>query len=77
MELVGNLSEVAVCGHLPEVIEMMVVVKDEIQQGVLVEYLTLPNIYENFYAVTVRRQYVPALLGELLKAAGPGTADSF
>ena len=54
-----------------------VVVKDEIQQGVLVEYLTLPNIYENFYAVTVRRQYVPALLGELLKAAGPGTADSF
>lgn len=48
-----------------------VVVKDEIQQGVLVEYMTLPNIYENFYAVTVRRQYVPALLGELLKAAGP------
>lgn len=48
-----------------------VVVKDEIAQGTLVEYMTLPNIYENFYAVTVRRQYVPALLGELLKAAAP------
>lgn len=46
-----------------------VVVKDEIAQGVLVEYMTLPNIYENFYAVTVRRQYVPALLGELLKSS--------
>lgn len=44
-----------------------VVVKDEIQQGLLVEHMALPNIYENFYAITIRRQYVPALLAELLR----------
>lgn len=52
-----------------------VVVKDEIRQGVLVEYITLPNIYENFYAVTVRRQYAPALLADLLKASASWKAE--
>lgn len=43
-----------------------VVVRDEIQQGNLVEYMTLPNLYESFYAITIKRQYVPELLTELL-----------
>ncbi|OXR50326.1 MULTISPECIES: LysR family transcriptional regulator [unclassified Pusillimonas] len=43
-----------------------VVVRDEIQNGVLVEYMTIPNLYEHFYAITVKRQFVPAIVGELL-----------
>lgn len=43
-----------------------VVVRDEIQQGTLVEYMTLPNVFENFYAITVKRQFVPNVLSELL-----------
>ena len=43
-----------------------VVVKDEIAQGTLQEFMTLPNVYENFYAVTVKRQFVSPVLTELL-----------
>ena len=43
-----------------------VVVRDEIDQGLLEEYLRLPQVYESFYAVTVKRRYVPAALQRLL-----------
>jgi LysR family transcriptional activator of nhaA len=43
-----------------------VVVRDEIRAGILTEYMTLPNIYENFYAITVKRHFVPRVLSELL-----------
>lgn len=43
-----------------------VVVKDEIAQGTLQAFMTLPNVYENFYAVTVKRQFVPPVLTRLL-----------
>jgi len=43
-----------------------VVVRDEISQGVLVEYMTLPNIFESFYAITIRRTHTPSALRELL-----------
>lgn len=43
-----------------------VVVRDEIQQGTLVEYMTLPNLFENFYAITIKRQFVPDVMSELL-----------
>jgi LysR family transcriptional regulator, transcriptional activator of nhaA len=46
-----------------------VVVKDELKQGKLVSYLTLPNVYENFYAVTIKRQYSNALVNELINHA--------
>lgn len=46
-----------------------VVVKDELQQGRLVNYLTLPNVYENFYAVTVKRQIQNQLVSELINSA--------
>lgn len=46
---------------LPEV-----VVKDELANGILIHYMTLPNVYENFYAVTVRRQFQHRIIHELM-----------
>lgn len=43
-----------------------VVVKDEIEQGTLRIQMTLPNVFENFYAVTVKRQFRSPVLTELL-----------
>ncbi|RIY40360.1 LysR family transcriptional regulator [Neopusillimonas maritima] len=43
-----------------------VVVRDEIEQGTLVEYLPLPNVFESFYAITVKRQFMPEALASLL-----------
>lgn len=43
-----------------------VVVKDELEMGHLVCYAELPNIYENFFAVTIKRQYNHTLVNELL-----------
>jgi LysR family transcriptional activator of nhaA len=42
-----------------------IVVKDELNSGKLRHLLTLPNVYENFYAVTIKRQFPNALTGEL------------
>ncbi len=44
-----------------------VVVKDEIEQGILEEYQRIPDIYENFYAITTRRKFVPDVLLELMR----------
>lgn len=46
-----------------------VVVKDELRQGKLVNYLTVPNAYENFYAVTVKRQIQNRFISELIDSA--------
>ncbi len=43
-----------------------VVVRDELRRGELREYLALPDVAENFYAVTVKRSYQPAALRALL-----------
>ena len=43
-----------------------VVVRDEIKHGALVEYMTLPNQFESFYAITIKRQYTSAAVAELL-----------
>ncbi len=43
-----------------------VVVKDEIQQGTLVEYMTLPNQFESFYAITIKRHFISPVVAELL-----------
>ncbi|MBN58276.1 LysR family transcriptional regulator [Thalassolituus sp. UBA3500] len=45
-----------------------VVVKDEIEQGTLKVHMTLPNVFENFYAVTVKRQFIPPVLTDLLES---------
>lgn len=49
-----------------------VVVRDEIEQGALVEYLQLPNVFESFFAVTVQRSYTPAVLQDLLRPYAEG-----
>lgn len=44
-----------------------VVVQDELLSGALEEYCVVPDVYENFYAITAERQFQPALLSELLE----------
>jgi len=44
-----------------------VVVKDEIDSGELKNYMLLPNVYENFYAVTAKRRVVHPKLGMLIR----------
>lgn len=46
---------------LPEV-----VVKDELQQGRLTRLEQLPNVFENFYAITLPREFMPGVVSELL-----------
>jgi LysR family transcriptional regulator, transcriptional activator of nhaA len=43
-----------------------VVVKDEIANGNLTVYATLPNVYENFYVVTVQKHMSNHLVTELI-----------
>ena len=43
-----------------------VVAQDELRAGRLVELAVVPDLYENFYGVTVQRRYEPQLVGELL-----------
>lgn len=44
-----------------------VVVKDEISSGNLTAYTTLPNIFENFYVVTVRKHKFNELVTKLVR----------
>jgi LysR family transcriptional regulator, transcriptional activator of nhaA len=44
-----------------------VVVKDEIANGNLTSYATLPNIFENFYVVTVQKHMANQLVTDLIK----------
>lgn len=44
-----------------------VVVQDELQSGRLAEYCVVPDLFENFYAITVQRRFAPPLLKTLLK----------
>lgn len=47
-----------------------VVVQDELRSGSLVEYSVVPNLYENFYAISIQRQFSPPLLKALLRRTG-------
>ncbi len=44
-----------------------VVVRDELASKQLVEYCVVPDLIENFYAITVKRHFEPPLLKELLR----------
>ena len=46
-----------------------VVVKDEIAQGILSQYQSLPDIYEYFYAISSHKKVVPEALKILLQHA--------
>lgn len=48
-----------------------VVVKDELKAGRLQKYLTLPQVYENFYIITTQRQLLHPQLSQLLQAFTP------
>ncbi len=43
-----------------------VVVRDELRGGLLQEYCVIPSLYENFYAITVERQFQHPLVRPLL-----------
>jgi LysR family transcriptional activator of nhaA len=43
-----------------------VVVQDELRAGRLVEHAVVPDLYENFYGVTIQRRFEPPLVQELL-----------
>lgn len=43
-----------------------IVAQDELRSGRLVELAVVPDLYENFYGVTVQRRYEPPLIGQLL-----------
>jgi LysR family transcriptional activator of nhaA len=43
-----------------------IVVRDELESGVLVEHCRIPQLSENFYAITLNRRFPNQLLGELL-----------
>jgi LysR family transcriptional activator of nhaA len=44
-----------------------VVVRDELKRGTLHEYCAVPDLYEEFFAVTVRRQFAHPLIRTLLE----------
>lgn len=44
-----------------------VVVQDELRSGRLVEHAVVPDLHENFYAISVQRHFEPPLLKTLLK----------
>ena len=43
-----------------------IVVRDELESGVLVERARVPRLTEGFYAITLRRRFPNPLVGELL-----------
>ncbi|MDP2635691.1 MAG: LysR family transcriptional regulator [Pseudoalteromonas sp.] len=47
-----------------------VVIKDEIEQGILSQYQRLTDAYELFYAITAQRKFVPEILTKLLAKSG-------
>lgn len=49
-----------------------VVVRDEIESKLLAEYLPLPNLNGDFYAITIRRRHVPPALTRMLAAGDQG-----
>ena len=48
-----------------------IVVRDELEAGVLVEHCRIPGVVETFYAITRKRRFPHPLLTELLPAARP------
>lgn len=46
-----------------------IVVRDELDKGVLQQYCVVPRVEETFYAITVQRQYLSPLLQDLLSMA--------
>lgn len=43
-----------------------IVVRDELESGALVEHCRIPQLTENFFAISLNRRFPNQLLGELL-----------
>jgi LysR family transcriptional activator of nhaA len=54
-----------------------VVVQDELRSGQLAEYGVVPDLHENFYAISVQRHFSPPLLKALLKQSEADVLGSF
>jgi LysR family transcriptional activator of nhaA len=50
-----------------------IVVRDELESGVLVEHCQIPEVMESFYAIVQRRRFPNALLVQLLAIKAPDT----
>jgi LysR family transcriptional activator of nhaA len=48
-----------------------VVVQDELRMGLLQQYCVVPEVFENFYAITTERQFQPKVLEALLTQSLP------
>lgn len=53
-----------------------VVVRDELRDGRLQEYCTIPNLYEQFYAITVKRHYQHEALKRLFNRSDAEILES-
>jgi LysR family transcriptional activator of nhaA len=51
-----------------------IVVRDELETGVLVEYCRIPEVTETFYAIVQKRRFPNRLLADLLPTAKPMAA---
>lgn len=47
-----------------------IVVRDELESGVLIEHCRIPELTESFYAIAQKRRFPNQLLSELLKTSG-------
>ncbi|HQN64680.1 MAG TPA: LysR family transcriptional regulator [Methylophilus sp.] len=52
----------------------IIVVQDEIRNGMLEEYCRIPGLYEHFYAISLRKQYEPEIIRFLLANESLGKA---
>ena len=50
-----------------------IVVRDELDTGVLVEHCRIPDVTERFYAIVQKRRFPNPLLAELLNSGSPST----
>ena len=53
-----------------------IVVRDELEAGILVEHCRIPEVTECFYAISQRRRFPNQLLAELLPTSKPTTAPT-
>lgn len=53
-----------------------IVVRDELQQGILVEHCRIPEVTESFYAIVKKRRFPNRLLTEVLEIANAAVAKS-
>jgi len=53
-----------------------IVVRDELDNGVLIEHCRIPQLSESFYAITQARIFPNHLLGDLLTRYAPAEAET-